>query len=83
MKDINGILEDSNNYRGIGLGCLILKIIDWVVRLLNEKELESDENDFGFQEKSSTTICTWTAVEVVNSFKNTGANVCESILDYR
>ena len=31
VKDVNGKLDDSNNYRGIGLSCLLLKIFDWII----------------------------------------------------
>ena len=54
VKDTKGKLDDSNNYRGIGLGSLILKIFDWIVLLTNKKELENDENQFGFQAGAST-----------------------------
>ena len=37
VKDTNGKLEDSGNYRGIGFGSLILKIIDWIVLIVNDK----------------------------------------------
>ena len=83
MKDSNGKLDDSNNYRGIGIGSLMLKILDWVVLDLHETELTSDPNQFGFQEKSSTTMCSWTVIEIVNYFKNQGSEVFACLLDYR
>ena len=52
IKDHKGKLDSSDNYRGIGLGSLILKIFDWIVLLLNEEELENDLNQFGFQTES-------------------------------
>ena len=60
IKDSKGKLDDSGNYRGIGIGSLILKIVDWIMLIVNEKELKNDENQFGFQDSSSTTMCTWT-----------------------
>ena len=56
-------MDDSGNYRGIGIGSLILKIFDWIVLMIHEKELENDENQFGFQAESSTSMCTWTAID--------------------
>ena len=75
IKDRNGKLNDSGYYRGIGIGSLILKIVDWIVLIINEKELVSDPNQFGFQEGASTSMCSWTAIEVVNVFKNSGSSV--------
>ena len=44
IKKKNGKTDDSDNYRGIGLSSLFLKIYDWVVLLLFEQELKSDDN---------------------------------------
>ena len=83
VKDQTGKIEDSSNYRGIGIGSLLLKILDWVVLIINEKELQNDENQFGFQKGSSTSMCTWTVIETVNFFKRSGSPVFASLLDYR
>ena len=83
IKDSKGKLDDSGNYRGIGIGSLILKIVDWIMLIVNEKELKNDENQFGFQDSSSTTMCTWTVIEVVNYYKRKGSSVFACLLDYR
>ena len=83
VKDTNGKLDSSANYRGIGIGSLIMKVIDWIVLILFDNELTSDPNQFGFQAKSSTTMCSWTVVELVNQFKNSGSTVVACLLDYR
>ena len=44
LKDKHGATDDSNNYRGIALRSILLKVFDWVVLLLFDKELQNDEN---------------------------------------
>ena len=56
----SGKIDDSNNYREIGLSCLILKKLDWLILILYEKELKTDSNQFGFQAKSSCAMLSWT-----------------------
>ncbi len=75
--------QDSSNYRGIALSSLFLKIFDWVVLILFESELVCDENQFGFQAESSTVMCTWSVVEVINYFTSRGTPVYACLLDYR
>jgi hypothetical protein len=61
----------------------LLKILDWVVLILFDKELKTDQNQFGFEAGSSTTMCSWTVVEVVNYFSRKGSPVYAALLDYR
>ena len=83
IKNSNGKTDDSGNYRGIGLSALFLKIFDWVVLILYEKELNTDCNQFGSQANSSATLCSWTAIEVINYYKRQGSPVYACLLDYR
>ena len=53
IKDKLGDTNASNNYRSIALSSLVLKIFDWVVLLLFDKNLSTDELQFGYQEKTS------------------------------
>ena len=82
LKDKRGATDDSNNYRGIALSSILLKVFDWVVLLLFDKELQNDENQFGYQTESSANMCTWTAIETINYFVNRGSPVCVYLLDY-
>jgi hypothetical protein len=75
IKNKCGPTDDSGNYRGIALSSIILKVFDWVVLIILDKELETDHNQFGFQEGSSASMCTWTAIEVINFFVNRGSPV--------
>ena len=64
-KDKLGDPCSSENYRSIDISSMILKIIEWVVLLLFEKELRTDELQFGFQQKTSANMCTWLVVETI------------------
>ena len=57
IQDKLGDTCSSSNYRSIALSSLVLKIFDWIVILLYEDELKIDELQFGFQRKTSTTMC--------------------------
>ena len=46
-------------------------------------KLETHANQFGFQEGSSTAMCSWTAIEVINVFVNGGSQIFGCLLDYR
>ena len=83
VKNKRGPTDDSRNCRGIALSSIILKVFDWVVLIIFDKELQTDHNQFGFQEESSASMCTWTAMEVVNFFVNRGSPVYACLLDYR
>ena len=83
VKDKNGKLNDSNNYRGIGIRSLTLKVVDWIILSLFDEELRCDQNQFGYEENSSPTMCSWTVIEVVNYFKLSGSPVYACLLDYR
>ena len=83
IKDKNGKDDGSSNYRGIALSSLFLKIFDWVILLLFYEELMTDQNQFGFETGSSTAMCSWTVVEVVNYFSRKGSPVYAALLDYR
>ena len=83
IKDKNGKLDDSNNYRGIALSSLFLKIFDWLLLIIFDANLKCDQNQFGFESGSSTSMCSWTVVEVVNYFSRKGSPVYAALLDYR
>ena len=59
---IYAIILLIKNKRCIALSSILLKVFDWVVLLLFDKELENDPNQFGYQAESSANMCTWTAI---------------------
>ena len=81
VKDPSGSLDSSANYRGIAISSLFLKIWDWIVIMLYGEALSSDELQFGFQKFSSTSLCTWSVVEMINYYKRGGSEVYSCLLD--
>ena len=81
IKDKLGDIRSSNNYRSIAISSLILKIFDWVILLLHGNELNIDELQFGFQRNTSTNMCTWLAVEIIEYFQRNGSEVFACAVD--
>ena len=57
-KDKVGDASSGENYRPIAISSVVLKIFDWVVLLLFEKELSTNELQYGFQQNTSANMCT-------------------------
>ena len=81
IKDKLGDTSSSSNYRSIALTSLPLKIFDWILLLLFDEELKIDELQFGFQRNTSTTMCTWVAVETIDYFLGNGSDVFTCVMD--
>ena len=65
VKDKLGDTTSSDNYRSIAVSSLILKVFDWVILILLGDHLKTDELQFGFLEKTSTSMCTWLMIETI------------------
>ena len=81
VKDNLADITSSDNYRAIASGSLILKLLDIVILLLEGDKLECDHLQFGFQAKSSTSMCTWTATAVIEHFNRNGRTVYDCAMD--
>ena len=81
VKDNLGDITNSSNYRAIAGGCLLLKIIDLVVLILEGDKLNFDVLQFAYQPKASTTMCSWTATAVIENFTRRGASVYSAAMD--
>ena len=81
VKDTLGDMTSSENYRAIAGGCLILKIIDLVIILLEGDKLSYDCLQFAYQAKSSTSMCTWTVNAVIDHFNRGGNHVFAASMD--
>ena len=53
----------------------MLKLLDWVIILLEGESLGLDELQFAYQAGCSTTMCTWAAIETVDYFLKNGSEV--------
>ena len=47
-------LNDSDNYRAIALSSILCKLLDWGILLSCDKALSSNDYQFGFKPKHST-----------------------------
>ena len=60
---------------------LILKLLDWIILLLFGSSLGVDDLQFAYQPGSSTSMCTWAAVETINYFMRNGTDVYACLMD--
>ena len=81
IKDKLGDISSSNNYRSIALSSLVLKMFDWIILLLHGDKLGTDELQLGYQQKTSTNMCTWLAIETIDYFLRNGSEVFVGIMD--
>ena len=81
VKDNLGDITMSDNYRAIASGSLILKLLDIVILILEGEKLGCDPIQFGFQAKSSTTMCTWAVNSVIDHFISNGRTVFGCAMD--
>ena len=81
VKDNLGDITSSENYRAIASGSLLLKLLDIVILLLEGEKLASDPLQFGFQPKSGTVMCSWTASAVINHFNQKGRVIYGCAID--
>ena len=81
VKDNLGDLASSENYRAIAIGSLLLKLLDWVILLLEGEKLSVDQLQYGNQAISSTTICTWTISTVVEYYNARGRTIYSTAMD--
>jgi len=75
VKDNLGDLASSDNYRGIAIGSLVLKLFDWIILLLEGPNLSCDELQFSYQKMASTTMCTWAISAVIEHYNNQGREI--------
>ena len=66
VKDKLGDLCSSANYRSIAISSIILKLMDWLIINIYEHLLKFDQSQFGFQELSSTTLCSCGVFKTIN-----------------
>ena len=76
-----GDLGTSKNYRSIAISSLLLKLIDWVVMILYGDLLKANDLQFGFQQCSSTSLCSWMVLETIDSYLRNGSPVYGCSLD--
>ena len=58
-----------------------MKLIDLVIILLQSDKLEYDCMQFAYQQKASTTMCSWTVTTIVDYFNRGGNPVYAASMD--
>ena len=82
VKDPNGDISSSKNYRGIAISSLVLKAFDNCLLLLFGSLLSNDVLQFGFQKGCSTVQCTWAVQETISNYLRKGSEVYCCLLDF-
>ena len=74
--------DDTSNYRGISLSCLPAKLFELAIQKKTSHLLGSDELQFGFKSKTSTTHAFFFFLKMtVVHFNSNGSNVYVAFLD--
>ena len=81
IKNSRGNKQCSDNYRSLTIGTGLAKILDLVILNQQAEKLKTSDLQFGFKEKSSTTMCTFMAQETIEYYTNKGSNVHALLLD--
>ena len=76
-----GYSTSSDKYRSITLSSCLLKLYDYMLLESQKSYLSTDNLQFGFKEKSSTTMCTSILMEIVQFFRSRGSAVHAVMLD--
>ena len=75
VKDKLGNISSSKNYRSVAISSILLKLIDWIIILLEGSSLGLNELQFAYQAGCSTVMCTWAALETIDYFLKNGSEV--------
>ena len=81
IKNSRGNKKSSDNYRSLTIGMGLAKILDIVILNQQADKLKTSDLQFGFKEKSSTTMCTFMALETIEHYKSYGSSVHVLLLD--
>ena len=81
IKDSRGKKQCSDNYRALTIGTGLSKLLDIVIKNQQTDKLKTSDLQFGFKEKSSTTMCTFMVLETIGYYKSKGSNVHVLLLD--
>ena len=76
-----GDLCSSENYRSIAISSIILKLMDWIFINIYGHLLKCDDFQFGFQELSSTSLCSWVVYETIDQYIHKGSKVYGVLMD--
>ena len=75
VKDAEGDVSDTSNYRPITLGSLLSKLFEKAIDLKITPFLGSDHLQFGFKKRTSTSHALFVLKRTVNHFTAKGSDV--------
>ena len=81
LKDNLGDMTKSENYRAIAGGCLLIKLNNIIIILLESERLSYDELQFAYQKNTSTVMCSWSVTSVIDQHINKGVPVFGAAMD--
>ena len=81
IKNARGNKQSSDNYRSLTIGTSMSKIMDIVIQKQQSESLNTSDLQFGFKEKSSTSMCTFMVLETIEYYRSKGSNVHALLLD--
>ena len=81
IKDTQGDISDTSNYRGITLGNLYSKLFEYALHLKMEPYLETDFLQFGFKRHTSTSHALFALKSTVDYFNDRGSDTFLAFLD--
>ena len=81
IKNARGNKQSSDNYRSLTIGTGLLKLFDLIIIKQQSDALNTSELQFGFKEKSSTSMCTFMVLETIEFYRSKGSNVHVLLLD--
>ena len=81
VKNTQGDMSATSNYRGITLGCLPAKLFEYAIQIKTHAFLNTDDLQFGFKRKTSAAHAVYTLKKTVEHFLDHGSNVYVAFLD--
>ena len=81
IKDGRMSKQCSDNYRALTIGTGLSKLLETIILNKQTDALKTSDLQFGFKEKSSTTMCTFMVLETIEYYKSKGSNVHVMLLD--
>lgn len=81
VKDNQGNVDDSSNYRAVTLSCLPAKLFEYAIQKKTSHLLDTNELQIGFKPKTSTSHALYLLKSTVDYFNKNGSNIYVAFLD--
>ena len=81
VKDSHGDVSSPSNYRGVTLSCLPAKLFEHAIQIKTYDHLFTDDLQFGFKRKTSTSHAIFALKSTVDHFISHGSKVYVAFLD--